>query len=414
MACFSTRQGSALPRPTFTPIEVPMRTFFLGALPCLLLAQAPPLSFDDILPRARRSPEQFRTEALLAERHRALGSSRGFLREGPALGLGAGPRRNPMAPTTTDQSVDLDLPLFLSPGIRRRLEASLGQADPALRGAARIEARFRLRQAYLEAWLTERLLQLREADLSTVQTWLRAAQARLEAGADPGFQVSLVEGDLLRAEADLDEARRQRLNAWAGLRALAEVPGLPVPLADPGEPSAPSPEGLQAKFEASALRRALRSRLDLEGLALRHQEALATSRWSLRGSYGREGEERIGKVGLAYRFSRPGETQAIHREAETAFQATARELDIALLELEARFQSALTRLHAATPLIPFQSFDLALRAVSLRLEEGKERPSEALPIRRQLLEAKAASHRRLQVAHLLSAELQALTEGLNP
>ena len=391
-----------------------MRTLFLGALPCLLMAQAPPLSYDDILQRAHTSPGEFRTEALLAERHRALSGTRGFLREGPALGLSVGPRRNPMAPTTTDQSVDLDLPLFLSPGTRRRLEESLGHADPALRGASKIEARFRLRQAYLDAWLTERLLQLREADLATVQTWLKAAQARLEAGADPGFQSSLVEGEVLRAQVDLDEARRQKLNAWAGLRTVAEVPGTPVPLADPGDTQALSTDGLQAKFEASALRKAIQSRLDLEQQALRHQEALATSRWSLRGSYTKEGEDRVGKVGLAYRFSRPGETQAIRRETEATIQVTRRELEVALLELDARFQSALTRLQSATAPIPFHGFDLALKAIGLRLSEGKERPSEALPIRRQLLEAKVASLRRLQAAHLITAELQALTSGMNP
>lgn len=391
-----------------------MRTFLLGALPCLLMAQAPPLSFDDILTRARRSPEQDRTEALLAERHRALAGTRGFLREGPSLGLSVGPRTSSVAPSSTDQSVDLDLPLFLSPGIRRRLETALGEADPTLRGASRIEARFHLRQAYLDAWLAERLLQLREADLATVRTWLRAARMRLEAGADAGFQVSLVEGEALRAEADLDEARRQQLNAWAGLRTVAEVPGMPVTLADPGDPPALATDGLQARFEASALRRAIQSRLGLEEQALRHQEALATSRWSLRGSYAREGEERIGKVGLAYRFSRLGEGQALRRETEATLQASRRELEAALLELETRFQSALARLQAATPPLPFLGFDLSLRAISLRLSEGKERPSEALPIRRQLLEAQAASYRRLQAAHLLSAELQALTAEVNP
>ncbi len=98
-----------------------MRILLLGALPCLLMAQAPPLSYDDILLRARTSPEQFRTEALLAERHRVLNGTRGFLREGPSLSITAGPRTSPVASTTTDQSVDLDLPLFLSPGTRRRL-----------------------------------------------------------------------------------------------------------------------------------------------------------------------------------------------------------------------------------------------------------------------------------------------------
>jgi len=391
-----------------------MRTFLLGALPCLLLAQAPPLAYEDILKRARTSPEQYRTEALLAERHRALSGTRGFLREGPALGVAAGPRTNPMGPTTTDQSVELDLPLFLSPGTRRRLEASLGQADPALREAARTEAHFHLRRAYLEAWLNERLLQLREADLATVESWLLAARARLEAGADPGFQASLVEGEVLRAQADLDETRRQRLNAWARLRTMANVPGMPVPLADPGIPLPPQAEGLAAKFEASVLRKALQSRLDLEEQALRHQEALATSRWSLRGTYAREGDDRIGKVGLAYRFSRPGEGQALRRETEATLQATQRELEVALLELDARFQSALIRLQTAKAPMPFKGFDLSLNAVSLRLSEGKERPSEALPIRRQLLEAQAASYRRLQAAHLLAAELQALTAEVNP
>ena len=314
-----------------------MRTFLLGALPCLLMAQAPPLSFDDILQRARTSPGQYRMEALLAGRHRALSGTRGFMRDGPSLGIAAGPRTRSTTATTTDQSVDLDLPLFLSPGTRRRLEEALGQADPALREAARIESRFQLRQAYLDAWLAERLLQLREADLVTVQTWLRAAQARLEAGADPGFQVSLVEGEVLRAQVDLDEARRQRLNTWAGLRTVSDVPERPVPVADPGDAGPLPAEGLQARFEASSLRRAIQSRLELEQQALRHQQALATSRWSLRGSYSREGEERISKVGLAYRFPRPGEGQAIRRDTEATLQATRRELEIALLELDARF-----------------------------------------------------------------------------
>ena len=391
-----------------------MRTLLLGALPCLLMAQAPPLTYDDILHRARTSPEQYRTEALLAERQRALNGTRGFLREDPSLGVSAGPRTNPIAPTTTDQSVDLDLPLFLAVGTRRRLEEALGKADPALREAARIEARFRLRQAYLDAWLAERVLQLRESDLATIQVWMKAAQARVDAGADPAFQVSLVEGEALKAQLDLDEARKQRLQIWAGLRALADVPEGPVPLADPGDPTLPMTEGLQDRFKGSTLRRALQDRLELETQTLRQQEALSTSRWSLRGSYGKEGEDRITKFGVAYRFSRPGEGQAIRREAEANVQAARRDIEVALLELDARFQAALVRAQNPVTPLPFKNFDSVLQAVGLRLSEGKERPSEALPIRRQLLEAQVASFRRIENAHLLSAELQALTEGVNP
>ncbi len=390
-----------------------MRLLLMGALPWALMAQAQPLTFNEIQHRARTSPDQYRTEALLAERQRALAGSKGFLREGPSLSAVAGPRTNPILPTTTDQTVDLDLPLFLAIGTRHRLETALGKAGPALRQGAAIEAKFRLRQAYLDAWLDEQLLILREADVATVQSWLKAAKARLEAGTDPAFQVSLVEGEILKAQLDMEEARKSRVGAWANLQALAEVPALPVPLEGPGNPTLPEAGNLQSKFEQGALRQALQARLELEQQTLRHQESMATSRWSLHGSYGKEGEDRITKVGLAYRFSRPGEGKAIRQETEATLQATKGELGIALLELDARFQAALQRLQSLPVDMPSPAFDAALRAVSLRLTEGEERPSEALPIRRQLLEAQVAFVRRVHATHLLAAELQALTEGVN-
>lgn len=394
-----------------------MRTLFLWGLPGVLFAQAPtapPLSYDAVLARARTSPEQYRTEALLAANRRALSATSGFLRDAPTLGFTAGPRTNPVAPTTTDQTVDLDLPLFLSNGTRQRLKEALGAADPALREAARVDARFQLRQAYLDAWLSEKTLQLRQTDLETVQAWLQAARARLEAGADPAFQVSLVEGEILRAQLDLDEARKAQASAWAALRALSEVPESPVPLEDPGPAQMPALDGLDAKFHHSALRSALEDRMELETRAIRQQAALSTSRWSLRGSYGKENEDRITKFGVAYRFPRPSEGRAIQQEAEANIQAARSEIQIALLELDARFSSALERAKTQAPSTRSADFAQALRAVGLRLSEGKERPSEALPIRRQLLEAQLASYRRLENAHLLSAELQALTDGVNP
>jgi hypothetical protein len=294
------------------------------------------------------------------------------------------------------------------------LEEALGKADPALRESARIEARFRLRQAYLDAWLSERLLALRESDQGTVQTWLKAAQARLEAGADPAFQVSLVEGEALKAQLDLDEARRARLEAWAQLRSLATVPDVPVTLVEPGDAIRMVADDLPSRFDHSSLRRAIQARLELEEQSLRQQQALATSRWSLRGGTSHEGVERITKLGLAYQFPRPGETGAIRRETEANLSAVKQELELARVELDARFQTALTRLQSQSAPTPFLAFDTALRAVEMRLNEGKERPSEALPIRRQLLEAQVASLRRLHAAHLLTAELQALTDGNAP
>jgi hypothetical protein len=360
------------------------------------------------------SPDQYRTQALLAERQRALASSKGFLREGPSFGVSAGPRTNPGGPATNDQTIDLDLPLFLAGGTRSRLEAALGKADPTLRKGAGIEAKFRLRQAYLDAWLAEQLLSLREADLVTVQSWRKAAQTRLDAGADPAFQVSLVDGEVLKTQLELEEARKQRVLAWAGLQSLAEVPSQPVPLEQPGDLPPAESADLAPRFERGAIRQALQARLDLEQQALRHQEALATSRWSLRANYSKEEPGvSIAKFGLAYRFARPGEGRALRQETEANLQVVKRELEIALVELDARFQSALQRFQALPAPMPSPDFESSLRAVGLRLAEGKERPSEALPIRRQLLEAQVARLRRLHANHLLIAELQALTEGVN-
>jgi len=387
-----------------------MRSLLWGALPWALMAQAPPLTFNDLQHRAHRSLDQLKAEALLAERQRALAGSQGLLREGPSLGVAAGPRTNPAAPTTSDQSVEVDLPLFLGAGARRRLEVALGEADPTLRHAARVEADFRLRCAYLDAWQAQERLRLREADLATARRWLQAARARLAAGADPTFQVSLVEGEILKAQLDLEEAQRQRALAWGALRALADLPREPEALADPGAVASVEAEAQPTLYAQGVLLRALALRSDLDQQTLRHQEALATSRWSLRGSYGREGEDRITKVGVAFRFTRPGEGQALRRETAAHLATTRRELEIARVELDARFQSTLQRLRAWPADPPAPDFDRALQAVGLRLEEGKERPSEALPSRRQPLDAQMALLARRHAHHVLGAELRALTE----
>lgn len=116
-----------------------------------------------------------------------------------------------------------------------------------MKEAARREASLRLRMAYLEAWLAARTLALRESDLDTVEGWLKAARARFEAGADPVFQVSLVEGERLKAQQDLDEARIQQAHAWGVMVSLAELPNKSIPLADPGPlPDRPAGDFTQA------------------------------------------------------------------------------------------------------------------------------------------------------------------------
>ncbi len=390
-----------------------MRILLLGALPCLLMAQAQPLTYDDILRRARTGSEQLRTEALLAERQLQLQESRGFLRDGPTVSLSAGPRRIPGAPGTTDKTFDLDLPLFLSSQIRADLDRSFGKAHPLLREAAQRERVHRLRTAYLDAWLASKLLELREADLITVERWLKSARARFDAGADPAYQVSLVEGEWLKLQQDLDDARIQQARAWGSLVALADVSIAPSPLADPGPVPVVYTVDLDRRLQESPLRKALLAQAEMEEQSLRLKQAVALSRWSLRGSYAQEGEEKVTRFGIAVRLPRPGEGASIRLNTEAQLRASQGEARQALADLDARAVAVMSRLEKMPSIKEIPDFSKAIAAIGLRLEEGRERPSEALPIRRQLLEAQMASLRRVYAQHLLVSDLQTLLPKVN-
>jgi outer membrane protein TolC len=288
------------------------------------------------------------------------------------------------------------------------LEKSLGKTHPLLKDAALREAAHRLRTAYLDAWLAARLLALREADLLTVEKWLKAARTRFEAGADPAFQVSLVEGEWLKIQQDLDDARVQEAHTWGGLVALAEVPVAPYPLSEPGPIPVVCTVDLERRLEEGPLRKALMAQAEMEEQSLRLRQSVALSRWSLRGSYAQEGEEKVSRLGLAVRLPRPGEGTSIRLSTEAQLRASQGAARQALAELDARAVGAISRIKATTALEVSPDFTKAIEAVGLRLQEGRERPSEALPIRRQLLESQMASLRRQHAQHLLASELHSL------
>lgn len=394
-----------------------MRFRSLRAMPCLLavpaVAQAP-LTFQVIQSKARPAPEQWQAEALLAAHRLQSQEGQAFLREGPTLALLAGPRRTPGSSTGTDKSFEVDLPLFLSPGRRSALQSGLGKAHPLIVEAARREGLFRLKRAYLDAWMASRIVLLREADLGTVDRWLEAARLRVEAGADPAFQVSLVEGELLKAHQELDEAKAQESHSWSALAALADLPAAPVPLADPGPVPLHATVELERRSQEGPIRKALLAQADLETQSLRLKEALALSRWSVRGNFAQEGDDKVTRLGVAMRVPRPGESASIRRNTEAQVQAIQGEARLALADLDARTAGAIQRVKRSfpTPVIP--DFAGALEAIGLRLREGRERPSEALPIRRQLLESQMASLRHIHSQHLLAAELQTLLSEVNP
>lgn len=399
----------------------PLAALWAALLSVPLLAQQgaspSPLSYAEIAARARPAPGLLEAEATLAEARHALASTRRGLREGASLGASTGPRRGANGAVTADRAVDLDLALFLDAPVRREAERTLGEVEDALRAAPQLDLAHRLRRAYLEAWLEGRVLALRRLDLETVEAWLSAARARYEAGADPAFQVSLVEGEIAKARLEVDESRQRAVEAWGALRALADLPPEPKPLADPDPPGVAAPAKgteLEARFASGTLRRALLARQELEERSVRLRDAVALSRWGVRAGLAREGEDTFGRVGFVVRLNRPGEPEALRQVSEAALSASRRTTEVALAELDTRFRSARERLETASPPESPEAFASAIRAVGFRLQEGKERPSDALPIRRQLLEAQIVSLRRQHALHLAAAEIELLTAGGQP
>ena len=124
MATPTPEQGHAM-----NPLRSPWLLAMMVALPAV--AQAP-LSYADILARARPTTEQVRLESRLADLQMQLQDTRGFLREVPTVSVEGAARRPSGLPAYTDKAAEIEFPLFLAPRIRRGLEASLGQAHPLL------------------------------------------------------------------------------------------------------------------------------------------------------------------------------------------------------------------------------------------------------------------------------------------
>lgn len=403
-AALKIRNPGSLPSDPMRPNLLPL------LLPVLLQAQAPPLGLEDLLRLKRPGLAQARHEVTWRRQAGALAATGPLSREGLQVAVETGPRRGTER-TGTDRVVSLEWPLFFA--VRKRAEAGRAQAEaqPRLRGALEVEATHQLVQAYLEAWAAQAQLGLRERQLEAVKALRAVAVARVEAGFDPALQVALVEGEVLRLQGEVAEGRRRHWDAWATLRALVDLPQVPGPLAEPGRAGAPGadPAALRAAFERGVLRTALRARRQQEQSQLAFQDALRRSRWSLRASHAEEGIERVSRVGLAFRLPHPGELGAQAQEQRAA--SALLELEGALAEqaLVDRFEATLARLGNLEAVPEAAGFEAAMRALEARLREGKDRPSEVLPLRRALIEAEGARLARIREAAGLQADLEALT-----
>lgn len=386
----------------------------LGSLGGTAAAQAVPLTFDDIVRRALADPARLDRVAELSRFERSVSATGRFTREGAVLEADLGPRRVESGAVKADGTARVAFPLLADHRLRDEAGTRLRDTGPELLAADAIEARLRLRAAYLDAWFEEERLAVIDEQADALERVASSVRQRVEAGAEAPYEVALAEGELLRLRADADAARAARGNAWSGLRTLADVPADPQPLASPGQPRLEIPDDAQARFDAGVLRRAVAQGRALDAAFVAFDQAQRRSRWSIGGAVGREGDETFATVGAAYRFPLRGESRAATQERAAATAALDRASEAGAARLETRFRTALDRVRRFGSIQSPGSFDDALRAVALRVELGKERPSQALPVRRQILDARLAALQRVRDAHHLLAELDALTAGDAP
>jgi len=377
-------------------------------------AAPPPLDLPSVRARALEDPGVARLKADLAERRRQLAATGGLLREGPLLGVEAGPRRVDEGATQGDLALEAEVPLRLRGGVCAEAAARVDEAGPVLVAAALAEADGRLVSAYADAWLAASRVEALSGQLSLLEEWREVARRRVEAGADAPFQLSLVEGDLLRARADLDRARREAAEAWGALRALAGLPASPGPLASPPTPAWPEPGEARARFEKGLALAAIEARFTLDRAFAALEAADRGERWGLRASVAKEGADGVARAGLSYRFPLPGERSAGDEASRTREAGLRRDTDSGRSLLETRFEGTLERVRAFGPAADAKVFEDALAAVGLRVAEGKDRPSDAVLVRRQLVDARLAALERARDAVVLSAELETLTKGTKP
>jgi len=377
-------------------------------------AETVPLTFDDIVSRSAPDPALLMRTADLARLQRELAVTGRFTREGPTLEAELGPRRLEDGARKLEASARIEVPILSDRRARAEADSLLRDGTPAVLAAGAVESRLRLRAAYLDAWLAQQRLTVIDAQVQAVEQLVTSVRKRVEAGADAPYEAALVEGEMLRSRTESDGARASLGEAWAALCALADLPAEPQTLASPGMPELSIPEDAASRFSAGLLRQSVAQRGSLEVAFLGVAQAQRRSRWSAAATIAKEADESFATVGAAYRFPRRGEDAAIARERAATGAAIDRGASIEAARLATRFETALERAKRFGPITAPDTFDDALRAVALRMELGKERPSVALPVRRQLLEAQGAALRRVRDGHLLIAEIEALIAGESP
>jgi hypothetical protein len=366
------------------------------------------LTFPEVLAVRRPAPEEIDAQRLLAEAVRSAAGAGSRLAEAPSVSAQGGPRRSEGGSTGADFAVGVELPVLSGRSARGDLATLVESARRPLETGTRALGAADLASAFVDVWLAQSTVEVREEDLAATESWLAHAQRRVEAGADPPYEPTLVAGERDRALVELVSARRELELAWGELAARADVGPSPRPVELGDAMAAPAAAPTEEPIATASIE--AREQLAL-GLA-RVRAGAARSRWALQSEVATEGDERLAHVGVAYRFPLRGERSAIEQELAAAEQEARREAERARVALRARLAAARAALASSSPVLAADDLERAHSALTTRLAEGKERASQVLPLRRQLLEARLAGLAARAARARATFELYYLLEGV--
>ena len=277
----------------------------------------------------------------------------------------------------TSALLELPIDLFGKVGTTAAAMAAQGEAASAGTRDATQEIRLRVAEAYRQAELSGRSVEVTEKALLVATAREAEIEARVEAG-------GALRAELLRArarrrerEADVADRRSQRLMAQARLARLLGAPDGVTYVPTEGPPAVAALAGEEIEWQA----RALRQRAVLEAARRRHEAAVAFAKTEKNGllpdigAFASVSDDRISAgssqawaVGLGVRWT-PFDSGRGKREAAASADARAAEQDVRAAADQVRLEVALAYRRAA-----------AARARHAAASGGAEEGREALRV----------------------------------
>ena len=385
------------------------------------------IAFAAALAAAEARPEVLAVEGRLATR-RSLDKGMGALATDPVVQLRPGYRFSPSgSPSGVDASIGVQQGLNLEGwGGARKDAATAEQAALARRIAAvRRASRRQAAQAWIEAWVRSRELELRRRMHDDALTLMSQTERRFDLGMERRTQVAQARAFLAQSRLDLLDAEGRLFDAGLALAAACGRGDRPLlPEGAPPELTRPF-DGAEA-LDVARDPEVLAAQAEVEAASRREAEASAQDGWQLLAGVNLTHEPReqfvpAATLGITLPVSgrnrRDSSVRAANRAA-AEHEQDATTLAMRRLRIEARHEvehsHAVHRAHAVE-LVPARREEL--EALRRELELGAAPLQQVLDARIRLLDAELAAahaHGRRHVAAFDLWLILATDDGASP